>query len=297
MTWYRKAAARSMAGALLAAAGVLGGCDLPAHPKDGRVGPADAPSRLLNPLCGGTGGTAHPGGTITASQTWAPAGNPHRVTGGILVSAGATLALAPGALVCFDPYTSIQAQNGGRLNASGLATAEIVLTATDPALGWNGLELSGAPDYRSWLTHVRIEHVSVAAAAVKAWDSHLVVIDSAVIRQSGQAAVLRSPGSRIVRSRVDTTTSRRAAAVVLGDSTRFVQTTIRRAAGVGLLVEATAGAIVNEGRIEASGGVGLRAVAPGAVQSGNPVRVVGGGSYGAELSLGALAKIYPAAAD
>jgi hypothetical protein len=282
---------RALAAGVMAVALAACGRDLPMQPGEART--PDGPSLLLTPACAGFAGQTHPAGSITTLITWTRANSPHRVTGNISIQGGGRLAVAAGAVVCFEPGTRITAESGGRLVAVGRDTAQILFTARDPVPGWEGLHLSGAPTGYSQLKNVRIEHVARLHTAVTAIDLHQVVVDSIHIRQSGQGLRLLSPRSSIARSRVDTTTYRAGAAVELADSTRFVATTVRRAAGVGVLVSGAAGVWLYGGRIEGSGGVGLRVPASGALYTALPLRITGGGSYPAELTAGTLAKIYP----
>ncbi|HEX5872932.1 MAG TPA: right-handed parallel beta-helix repeat-containing protein, partial [Longimicrobium sp.] len=101
-------------------------------------------------------------------------------------------------------------------------------------------------------------------------------------------------GTSIRRSRLDTVTSAMVPAVALGNQVTFEKNTIRGAADVGLAVLGTSGVSLLGGRIEGSGGVGLQAtgIAGPGFTATQPVRVVGAGSYPAELSVGAFSKIY-----
>jgi hypothetical protein len=277
------------AGVLLAAA--LGACDAPTHLPHAPAAVAGGPSLLVTPSCAGTGGQTHAAASITSSQTWTRATSPHRVTGWITINTGGLLILQPGVVVCFEPGTGMQATNGGRLNARGRDTARIVFTARDPARAWSGLRFQGSPALSSYLTNVRIEHVHLGEVGVSTNDYHPVYLDSAVIRQSGRAAELRSPGSRLSRSRVDTTTYRNGPAVVLANGARFDATTVRRAAGVGVRVTGP-GVILLSGRIEGSGGVGLQVQSDEVSPYSKAVRVTGGRSYGGEMPLPVLARMY-----
>jgi hypothetical protein len=283
--------------AALLAAALLAACtrDMPLQPEHAAV--PGAPSMLLNPLCAGSGGTTHYGSTISTTEHWYASGNPHRVSNWLHIAAGGNLRIHPGVLVCFDAFTSIDAYNGGLLGVDGDDTAQVVLTATDPAQGWGGIQLTGTPGATSFVGHTRIEMVRVGNAAVSAYDSHEVLLAHVVIRQSGVAAVLYAPGSRIIDSRVDTTTYRYAAAVVLGDSTRFTRTTVRDAAGNGVEVLGQSGVELLGGRIEGSGGKGLVVHYGGAVSSFQPIRVTGGSSYGVVMPIDALARGYNSVAE
>jgi hypothetical protein len=282
-------------GAALAAAVALGACDRGTPLQPVAALPPDTPSRLLNPLCTGGGGQTHAGGSITTSVTWPASGNPHRVTGTVTLSTGGTLTVAAGAIVCFDAGTGVQSY-GGRLVAQGTAATPIVLTARDPVYGWNGITLNSEPPSPSLLTNVRIEDVHLYSIAVSSY-GHPVVIDSAAIRQSGQAVLLQGRNSRLSRSRVDTTTDATGPAVLLGDSVRVEHTTIRGAAATGLYVGGGAGVHLLGVRVEGSGDVGLQVPNPGAIASADPVRVVGSSSYGARLHVAAMAALYPDLAD
>lgn len=278
---------------LLTSAALLAGCarDLPLATDGGRAGP-EGPSMQLNPACSGSGGLTHAGGTITTTERWYPADNPHQVTGMVTVGAGGQLRIQPGALVCFSSGAGVRAVNGGTLAVDGLDTAIVVLTALDLAQGWGGIVLSDTPGTASFIHNARVEHA--AGVAVLSEDRHLLVMDSVHLRQNGAAVHLFSPQSRLLRSVVDTTTAPWAGAVALGDSTRFNHTTIRGAVNYGLVVLATSGVVLGSGRIEGSGGVGL--YAGDGIATAQPIRVVGGAAHGAELSIGALAELYPGAA-
>jgi hypothetical protein len=276
-------------GAWLAGAAVLGACDAPTDPGGSAV--AGGPSLLVAPACAGTSGRTYATQSIRTATTWTRAGGPHRVTGEISVDAGGRLTIAPGAVVCFEPGTGLLAQNGGRLNARGRDTAQVVLTARDAALGWNGIRVSGTPTTPSYLTNVRIEHVGLGGIGVHATEQHPVYLDSAVIRQAGQALRLHAPASRIARSRVDTTTNRTLPAVDLGAGTRFEQTVVRGSASTGVRVSG-ADVLLLGGRIEGSRGTGLDASADSLNRYSKAVRVVGAGAYGARLSVAALRRLY-----
>jgi hypothetical protein len=282
--------------ALLVAA--LAACDRqPTAAGERLARPGDA-SLLVTPGCTWGTGTVHTHETLTTAVMWSRAASPHHVTDTTVVDAGGQLILLPGAQVCFAYGGAILARNGGRLHARGLDTARILLTAYNPAFGWDGVDLSDdPPGWNSYLTNVVLEHVAVGRTAVTTRDAHPVIMDSAVVRQSGQALNLLAPFSKVARSRIDTTTDRTRPAVVLGDSVIWQRNTLRRAAGVGLRVEGTVGVYLLGGRIEGSGGAGLQVPSSRAVKGSAPVRVTGGGAHPAELAVGAFAQIYPNPAD
>ncbi|HEX5869395.1 MAG TPA: hypothetical protein VFY65_03205, partial [Longimicrobium sp.] len=53
----------------------LAACDAGAPLEPARALPPTEPSRLLNPLCTGTGGQTHGSTTISTAVTWAASGN------------------------------------------------------------------------------------------------------------------------------------------------------------------------------------------------------------------------------
>jgi hypothetical protein len=284
---------RTTAAALLAGA-VLGGCDAPTTPGRHAATPTGGPSMLITPECAGTGGQVHPGGSITTAQTWSRSGSPHRVTGNIVVSPGGRLTIAPGVTVCFEPWTGLSA-SVGRVVARGRDTARILFTARDPAYGWAGLSFRDSAAGPSYLTNVRIEHVDRDYVAITTGDQHPVYVDSSVIRQSGRAVEFRSPRSRMIRSRVDTTTYGGLPAVTLATGS-LERSVVRGAAGVGVRVVGP-GVLLLGGRIEGSRGVGLQVSNLTLSGSSQALRIVGGGSHAAEMSAAMLAKLYPTPAE
>jgi hypothetical protein len=278
--------------ALLAAALAACGPDAPTAPAARPAGPA----MLLNPACADTG-AVHPADTLHAATTWSAAASPHHVTGTIFVEDD-RLTIEAGARICFGPGTRLVFWNGGYLRANGTESAGVVLTATDPAAGWQGLAFAGEPAGPSRLKHTLIELVDVFQVAVLAGDRHAVNVDSSVVRQVGRAAILGSPGSRMLATTVDTTTYRYAPAVELSDSSRLSGGTIRGAAGIALHVNGSIGIRLTGGvRIEGAGDVGIWATLGQGIEAGTPVRVVGGATHPARLSVYALARLYPLAAE
>ena len=288
-------ARRMLAVALLAAG--LGACvrDQPLEPRGARGAP-DRPSLTLNPACDpGLGGQTHTD-SVLAPVTWSRGANPHRVDTSIHIEGAGVLTLQPGVLVCFGTDGALLAEHGGRLVADGLDTARIVLTAADPANGWWGVHLADTPSAASSLEHVRLEHTR-HGSAFSTHDLHAAHIDSAVFRQNEAGLYLWGRGTSLRRSRVDTVTST-VAAVEMGTLVTFERNVIRGAGGVGLAVLGTHGVSLLGGRIEGSGGVGLRVTTTGAgFVDADPVRVVGGASYPAELVVSAFPSIYTAVAD
>jgi len=286
-----------LAMAPLALVASLGGCsEQILDPTSGHAAP-EGPSRSLSPACDpGLGGSTHVD-SIASAATWSRAGNPHRVDQLIHIEGSGVLTLEPGVLVCFGSGGGLRAANGGRLVANGLDTARIVLTATDPANGWLGVSLAGTPASASSLKNVRLEYTR-SEYALSTYDYHAAAIDSVVVRQSERGLYLWGRGTSLSRSRVDTVTSSAYPAVTLGSVLTFERNVVRGAAGVGLAVLGTNGISLLGGRIEGSGGVGLKVTTTGAgFAATQPVRVVGGASYPAELVVSAFPRIYPTVAQ
>ncbi|SOD02621.1 Right handed beta helix region [bacterium JGI 053] len=186
---------------------------------------------------------------------------PWRVTGDIIVQNFGILRAGPGASLAFTRYNALIARNGGRVVARGTQAAPVLFTAAEgpnPYYGWGGISLRDAPSLGSYLTNVRIEE----AYSVEAIANHTVEIDSAVFRKVG-AVIVGTSGSRISRSRVDSTTFAGpvGAAVLLGPNAKIESTLIRGSAGAGLSVNfASAQVLSCEIRGSAGAGIELRAV-------------------------------------
>ncbi|HST59488.1 MAG TPA: right-handed parallel beta-helix repeat-containing protein [Longimicrobium sp.] len=283
---------RALALALFAGATAAGAC-MDSGPAGPESAAPDRPSLALNPACDpGLGGQTH-ADSVLAPETWSRTDNPHRVDEVIYIHGAGILTLQPGVQVCFGTGAALAALGGGYLVANGLDTARIVLTAVDPDSGWWGVHMAGNPTTGSSLRNVRLEHTRTVYS-LSTNDFHAAVLDSVVFRQVEHGLHLWGRGTSFRRSRMDTVTSPAVPAVALGNLVTFEKNTIRGAAGVGVAVLGTSGVSLLGGRIEGSGGVGLRATAiagPGFTAT-QPVRVVGGASYPAELSMGAFSRLY-----
>jgi hypothetical protein len=93
-------------------------------------------------------GTEHTG-TLTVSETWTPAGNPHYVNGSITIPAGITLTLESGVIV--GSYNNYYYDQTGRiivqgvLNAVGTSDNKIIFTSRDDSapMQWDSLNVDG----------------------------------------------------------------------------------------------------------------------------------------------------------
>lgn len=95
-----------------------------------------------------TGGTRQApasdvGGTISGNTTWY-AGVHYIVTNSVTVSAGVTLTIEPGAVVCFNDSQGLTVANGGRLLAVGTTNAPILFTRAPGATAWRNVIINGA---------------------------------------------------------------------------------------------------------------------------------------------------------
>jgi uncharacterized protein YjdB len=271
--------------------------------------------------CTDPGATQH-STDITTSETWSLAASPHRVTQSLSVQDGALVTVEAGAVVCFDGAVKIYF-TGGRLAASGTAAEPVAFIATEAGSSWGGLRFGGTPADTSRLTNVRLVDAHSPAGAIETAESHPVVLDSVRVRQARYLGVqLASPGSRMVRSTIDTTAEASQPAAMVGSTARIESSTIRGAAGDGVRTVGTGtgeGAVLQDVtvidaggrgvsiqsdsarlidvRIDGSAGIGLDAPAAYPLTEATGVRVLNGESYGAQLSLHNLYMVAPTVAD
>jgi hypothetical protein len=216
------------------------------------------------------------GGTLT-SAAYATAALPWRIDSPVTVGPGGSLRPQPGARLFFRPNLGITF-NGGRLLARGTQADPVLFTADDPAMGWRGIDLQGTPSSVSFLTNSRVEHVNYWYRGVMTDTSHAVVIDSTVFRQVGQAAVLLAYGSRLSRSRVDTTLNAYAPAVVLASNARLESTLVRASSQDGVRVYAPSVQVIScEVRETVGNGIEVRNAVYGTTEIGSCNLVYNGG--------------------
>ncbi|HEU4885490.1 MAG TPA: right-handed parallel beta-helix repeat-containing protein, partial [Longimicrobium sp.] len=187
------------------------------------------------------------GGTLTAGA-YAGAALPWYVTGPVTVQGSGWMQASPGATLVFNGWGGITVTGGGRLWARGSQAAPVLFTGT----GWEGLDFDGTPttpqgqnnQARSYLTNVRVE--GVYGIAVLAVDPHPVEIDSAVFRQNGAGVYLLTSGAgtRLSRSRVDTTSISMFAAVDVEYGV-VESTFIRGSAGIGMRLRSSGVQVVS----------------------------------------------------
>jgi hypothetical protein len=206
---------------------------------------------------------------------------PWHVTGHITVTGWGGLNALPGAVLRFDQYASIIANDGGRVVARGTAAAPVLFTRATGAM-WGGISLTGWPALPSYLTNVRIEH---ASSGVFGGFRHPVVIDSAVVRQTSTAIWLQASYSRISRSRIDTTYISMPAVMLDGTGSIMESVLIRGASGTGLSVS---GAQVLSCEVRDSGGDGIEVSYSAQVHNCN---LVNNGGYGIVNTTGATMNV------
>jgi hypothetical protein len=114
-----------------------------------------------------------------------------------------------------------------------------VLRADDPARGWGGIVLEGTPVAPSYISGARLEHVNYQSVALSATGAHAVTVDSVVFRQNGRAVSLLSAGSRLSRTRVDTTLNAAGPAVELGADAILESTLIRGSSRDGVAIRSS----------------------------------------------------------
>ncbi len=230
---------------------------------------------------------------------------PWRVTQLLQIDSAARLDVRPGAtLLFFGGYLAMQ--NGGRLNARGTAALPVTFQLV-PGGSFNGLLFSdpplpgGAvppPIDTSYIVNARISNASGicgywTCSAVSTYARHMVVIDSSVIRQSGSGGVgLAAPGSRISRSRVDTTGSPTASypGIFLGAKTLAESTTVRRSGNIGINADGDSSR-VRAVRAVGSLGVGFQADDGRILADQGAVRADSANAYGFRGSIENLATL------
>ncbi|MFH1862430.1 MAG: SBBP repeat-containing protein [bacterium] len=83
------------------------------------------------------------GGTVVGpgnvSGTWTSSGSPYLVNGGITVPAGQTLVIDPGVVINFQGPYGITVN--GSIQANGNSGSPITFTASNPGVGWTGIQL------------------------------------------------------------------------------------------------------------------------------------------------------------
>jgi Bacterial Ig-like domain (group 1) len=124
------------------------------------------------------------GGMVVADQHWEYLGVPYRVMGGTSVAADATLTLAPGAELQFEPFSGLTVF--GALHAIGAPQQPITFTgATRQAGSWLGIHLSGSPGHEAAanLDHVTVEYGGGLLANINVLAGRAVVRNS-IIRNS-----------------------------------------------------------------------------------------------------------------
>ncbi|HST61969.1 MAG TPA: right-handed parallel beta-helix repeat-containing protein, partial [Longimicrobium sp.] len=216
---------------------IVGGLSYPAElpmPAFARLYPTPA---LQDSLLGNARDTATLYGPPLRSMVTVGPRLPLRIGGTVVVDSGGTFIAQPGARIFFGRFGGISVQDGGRLWSRGSAASPVLLTAIDPAVGWGGLHFGGWVASTSYVTNTRLELTGPSFGAIMAFGNHRVIVDSSVIRQTAFAAVLYSPNSRLMRTRVDTTLNSDWPAVQLAANARIESTRIRASAGIGLEVQ------------------------------------------------------------
>jgi hypothetical protein len=131
--------------------------------------------------------------SISSSETWRVADNPHLVSSPLTVDGAATLTLEAGLVVRFAPGAELRVVRGTLL-APGTAQAPILLQAQNGATrgSWSGLVLS-SPDSASTLAHVTMTGcggAQSAGACLVIRDGAAPVLQDVSVRDSASAGVL-----------------------------------------------------------------------------------------------------------
>jgi hypothetical protein len=125
--------------------------------------PAQQPNAALGP------GTVH-NHEITQNETWTLEGSPHRFPDGINIQSGATVTIAPCAVVLVGHDQGFHVHDGGALMAIGDAQHPIRIGSDNPNPqpgDWWGLEITEHARVTSRLAHTIIEHAGGGGGAIE----------------------------------------------------------------------------------------------------------------------------------
>lgn len=216
------------------------------------------------------------GGSFRNTTLTARPDLPWVVTSEIQVDSLARLEIRPGTIMKFA-NGGLRVRNSGRLAARGTAALPIAfrpvaqntfygLVFENPPLPGGTVPPPASVD-TSYLTNVQVDSASgncgmLSCGAISTYDRHVVIIDSTIVRLSQYygGITLAAPGSRISRSRIDTTGNPTSgyAALTLGNKTLAETVTIERSGSDGLWINGDSvnirGMVVRN-----SVGVGIRA--------------------------------------
>lgn len=128
------------------------------------------------------GQTIIPGGFV--SGTWGSSQSPYHIQGNIEIHYDSSLIIEPGVDVLFDGSYKLTVH--GLLNASGTATDSILFTATDPAIGWQGIEFIQINESlgESTIKYCTLTHgkkTSGSGGAIYVYQSENVLISNCLI--------------------------------------------------------------------------------------------------------------------
>jgi hypothetical protein len=266
------------------------GCDGSGTDADGRPFPTS---------CADAGGTEYSG--ATGSSTWRPADGPHRLRDTVSVSA---LVIEAGALVCAAPGAAIVATV---MRAEGTAESPILFTAEQPGQPWAGILASTVESANIYLAHVRIED---ALVGVRGSTGTIEVRQSVIRRVRGPGLIFGGPGggATMIDTQVDSAclsgctdpSFERASVTVLSRKEfRFENSEITNSGAAGLSVDFGSGVTLLGGRIEGSAGIGLDLRddpgRPVTVREARPIRITGGSTHPARVSIHAANLLLPTA--
>lgn len=180
---------------------------------------------------------------------------------------GAVLRVAPGTKLHGD-YAVVVADSGGRVSIEGTAANPVRLGSRGVATGLC-FDLLGTPTDTSRFVHARFEGMNRACgdgAVISGRQTHPVTVDrTAFVRNHPSAVAFRAPGSRLLRSVVDTTIQDHGIKL-LGAGITVDSTAIRGSYWSGIYMYDAANARIR--RSEISGNVGAGLYIRGSVSAG-----------------------------
>ncbi|GIW05947.1 MAG: hypothetical protein KatS3mg060_0752 [Dehalococcoidia bacterium] len=136
-------------------------------------------------------------GTLSASETWHAADNPHIMTGPVTVPNGITLTIAPGAIVQGNahagPNHTLLVQNGGAVVAEGTAAAPVVFTNNPGSTPrWAGVFVAAGGRLR--LAHCAITNGGSGGSVLETLSGDVQIRSCTIQSNTGPGIAIRGSG-------------------------------------------------------------------------------------------------------
>jgi hypothetical protein len=137
-------------------------------------------------------GTLH-ASSVTGNEHWTLEGSPHRFPNGVHLLAGATVTIAPCAVVLVGSGRDIVVQNDARLRAEGVANRPVLFSSLseDPHAGdWAGIELRERTLPNTVFCHTIVEYagakttVREPGAAIRSSQTHGLDVREVIVQHT-----------------------------------------------------------------------------------------------------------------